>query len=443
MKQQLIKQIQHIPVQPIGLRIIKTCIAVTLCLLFYMLRGYRGADMPAEAASTAIICMSTNVRSTRQSAFVRFLGTLIGAFWGFIFLVIVPQISVLHDNYLALYLHMGLGTLLALYTAVLIRKPEVAGLAAIVFLCVVITYPDIEDPMQQAFKRILDVMVGTSIAILINAFRLPRKKQRDKVFFVRVKDLAEDQFSEVPTTVLYRLQNLLADGANICLMSEHAPAFPGTKLGHLRFPVPMITMDGAAIYDMNQNEYRAVTAIEPASCRWLTKRLETMDQSYFIYTIHRDRNCIFHHGPMSQAEETVYRQLKRSPYRYYLDDDHFAMADVVYLKIVGDEKELEQIRAQLAPCLEKMKLRAVIRSQAGLTAGKSLYFYSAQAGMAQAAEHLMRLLRQQDPALQPQEMTARRTYRSETDAIRLMRRLTREYEPLYIVWWFRKLLKKQ
>ena len=426
----------NLRVQPVGKRIMKTCLAVTLCLLFYMVRGYAGEKMPAEAAITAIICMSTNIRATRSSAAGRFFGTLIGAFWGFLFLVVIPGVPALGKNLWALYLHMGLGTLLALYTAVLIRKPEVAGLSAIVFLCVVISYPDIENPMEQAFKRILDVMVGTTIAILVNTIRLPRKRRRDRVFFVRMKDLALDQFAEIPTTVLYRLENLLQDGAKICLMSEHAPAFHTTRLGNLQFSVPMIVMDGAAIYDANENAYLSITSIDQNSCRWLMKRLDGMGRSYFIYTVHRDRNCIFHHGQMTGAESAVYQRVKRSPYRYYLDDDHFPVADVVYLKIVGDRKELEQIESQLRPSFDRMKLRSVIREQAGLIDGYSLYLYSAQATIKHAEEKLMRLLWSTKPDLAMQELTAESGYRSEYDAVRLTRKLAREYEPLLPVWWY-------
>ena len=112
----------NLGIQPVGKRIIKTCLAVTLCLLFYMLLGYSGNSMPAEAAITAILCMSTNARGSRASAVARFTGTLIGALFGFLFLVIVPRVPVLSEHLWALYLHMGFGTLLALYSAILIRK---------------------------------------------------------------------------------------------------------------------------------------------------------------------------------------------------------------------------------------------------------------------------------------------------------------------------------
>ena len=78
-----------IPWPPLGQRIIKTSLAVTLCLFFYLWRGYRGESMPAEAAITAIICMQSCVHDTRTSALNRLAGTMIGAMCGFVFLLLM------------------------------------------------------------------------------------------------------------------------------------------------------------------------------------------------------------------------------------------------------------------------------------------------------------------------------------------------------------------
>ena len=56
---------------PLGQRIVKTAIAVFLCLVFYRLRGYRGETMSAEAAITAIICMQPYVQDTKEYALNR------------------------------------------------------------------------------------------------------------------------------------------------------------------------------------------------------------------------------------------------------------------------------------------------------------------------------------------------------------------------------------
>ena len=418
--------------QPIGQRIIKTSIAVTLCLFFYMWRGYQGESMPAEAAITAIICMQPYIHDTRKSALTRLAGTMIGALWGFLFLLLMLLFPSLGGNQWVLYPLMGVGTMLSLYNAVLIRQQDAAGLAAIVFVCVVIAFPDITDPMEQAFRRILDVLVGTVTALAVNAVHLPRTRMHSKVFFVRMRDLAEDQFSRLTPAVLFRLQNLYQEGANICLMSQHAPAFHASQLDHVKFTVPLIVMDGAAIYDANENVYLTITHPEAASCRWLIRRLESMDVSFFVYTVHRDRNCIYHHGPLSEPERQVYLHLKKSPYRYYLDEDHYAVSDVVYLKIVTAREEAERIQRELQPLLEKTKLRSVVRPQAGIENGYSLYFYAAHADVAHAQAHLMQLLRQNDATLEMHDMISRNPYRSEHDAVQLLKKLSREYEPNFI-----------
>ena len=84
--------------QPVGQRIIKTSIAVTLCMLFYMLRGYRGDTMPAEAAITAIICMQPYVHSSTENALNRLTGTMIGACCGFPFLLIMMLFPLLGEK---------------------------------------------------------------------------------------------------------------------------------------------------------------------------------------------------------------------------------------------------------------------------------------------------------------------------------------------------------
>ena len=414
---------------PVGQRIIKTSIAVTLCLLFYALRGYRGQDMSAEAAITAIICMQPYVHDTKEYAINRIAGTLIGAFWGLLFLLFVSVFPALGKRMPVLYPLMGVGVLISLYSAVAIRKPDTSSLAAIVFVCVVIAYPDIEDPLLQAFHRILDVLLGTSVAIGVNILRIPRKKQKDRIFFLRIEDLVPNQLSRISSSVLFRLNHLYNEGAKICLMSEHAPAFLTSQLNNIKWNVPLIVMDGAALYDADNNTYISSVNIDPTSSRWLMKRLDTMNVSYFIYTIHKDRNYIYHRGILNQNERIIYEQLKKSPYRHYLDDDHFSASEIVYIKIVAADDMNNHIYQNLKPYLRKMRIRGVIRPQAGLEGGNSLYFYAANADQEHAQQHLMRLLNDREPDLVPVDIRSETGYQSEHDAIHLLQKVSNSFEP--------------
>ena len=414
----------------IGQRIVKTTVAVFLCLLFYYLRGYRGQEMPTEAAITAIVCMQPYVRDTRDYAFNRFAGSLNGAVWGLLFLLLVLLFPALAENMLVLYAVMALGVMATLYTAVVVRKPDTASLAAIVFICVVISFPDISDPLRQAADRMLGILVGTAAAIAVNVFRLPRSKNRSSVFFVRMKDLAPDRFSQIPSAAQFRLNYLYQDGARICLMSEHAPAFFALQMSDAMLNLPLIVMDGAAIYDAKEGRYLSVQTLGERPALRMRAHLDRLGVSFFLYTVHADRTCVFHIGPMSGQEELLYQRMRRSPYRSYLDGENYEAGEIVYFKILTDEARARELLHGMQSLLHSNRLRAVVRPEAGVENAFALYVYSAKATMRQAENRLMQSLREREPELRAAEVFLRGGYRSEYDAMSLLHRLGNLYEPL-------------
>jgi len=424
----------------IGQRVIKTSIAVFLCLVFYHLRGYHEGTISAEAAISAIICMQPYVHDTRDYAINRISGTLLGAFWGFLFLLIVPMFSI---RGIPLYALMGLGTLISLYSAVVIHKPDTSSLAAIVFICVVIAYPEVDFPLYHAFRRVLDVLVGTLIAIGVNVFRLPRVRLRNQLFFIHTKDLSRDHLSQISSSVLFRLSYLNRDGAKICMISEHAPAFFISQICQIRLNAPIIVMDGAGIYDANENIYLATNCIPCESSEWLMGKLNSMGFSYFIYTVNKNRNFIYHHGTMSQEEQMVMQRMRRSPYRHYLNDDSFDLKDIVYIKIVAREDRAERVWRTMKDLLSQSGLRVVLRPQPGLEGGASLYFYASDATVERAKEQVLEIMRASHPDLMAREITPATKYHSEYEAIHLLHTLGNAYEPLHLTHWIRKKFSKE
>ena len=422
------------PFPHFGQRILKTGIAVFLCLLIYYLRGYRGQDMPTEAAITAIVCMQPYVRDTRTYAINRFAGTLIGAFWGLALLFALLIFPALAQHMPLIHAFMAIGVMLSIYSAVLIRKPDASGLAAIVFLCVVIAFPEIEAPLYNTVLRITGVLLGTLIAIAVNVFRLPRVRQRDKVFFVRARDLVPDRFSHISPAVLLRMNYLYEDGAKICMISEHAPAFLILRMRELLLGVPLIVMDGAAIYDADENKYLYAETIGEELAGELREELARLGIGCFIYTIHRGKTCIFHAGPNTPPEELLYDRLRRSPYRSYLDGEIYREAEIVYFKIIAEDDRIAEIRRELEGFLADKPLRAAVRAQTAASGISGLYLYSSEATQAHAEQVLMDMLREKEPGLSAQEVFLPQPYRTEHDAMRLLHRLGEAYEPLRLPW---------
>ena len=427
------KKKRHIWSPPrIGQRMIKTTIAVFICLVFYYLRGYRGEDMPTEAAVTAIICMQPYVSGSREYALNRMHGTLIGAVWGLLFLFLLLLFPPLGSNLYVLYALMSLGVLASLYTTVVCHKPDASSLAAIVFICVVIAFPEIDNPLRDALDRVLGVILGTAVAIGVNICRLPRRRNRDQVFFIRSADLAPDRFSPISPTVLFRLNSLLQDGAKICMVSSHAPAFFTSQLSAAKVRLPLIVMDGAALYDINENRYLHAETIRETDAAKLMDRLDYLGLSYFLYTVHRNRTCIFHHGRLTGAEEDVLNQLRRSPYRDYLEEEIYAPDEIVCIKLTGRDAEMEQLKRKLQTFLQCRKLRSAIQPQTSVPGVSGLYIYSKRATVHQAENRLMQLLQKKEPNLKPVELFLPNGCRSEHDAMVLLYQLYNRYAPFWL-----------
>lgn len=420
----------------LGQRIIKTAIAVYLCFLVCYLRTLFNQDISSEAAITAVVCMQPYVRDTKSYAVDRYIGTLIGSAWGMLLLLLLAVFPALGANRFLLYGLMAVGVLLSLYTSVLFRQPDTSSLSAIVFICIVIAFPNIEDPLFQAFNRFLDVMVGTTIAIGVNVFRFPRRKNPNQVFFVRIKDLMPDQFSQIDASVLYRMNHLIDDGARICLVSEHAPAFFVSQMSMAKVNTPLIVMDGAAVYDMNENRYQYAQMIPETAAVALCKRLNQLKVSYFIYTIRRHRTCIFHHGKMIDAERKMIDHMKRSPYRRYFEGEICDPKEIVYLKIVNTREQLNSILADLCSSdpAAFSAIRLEIRPHHEDPSCQALYLYSAQASMKNAMEFVMGSLQEENRDLSMKEVHLRVPYHSERDAHHLLHQVEKEYEPLKLPW---------
>ena len=415
----------------IGQRIIKTAVAVFICLLLYYIRGFRGgAAMPSEAALTAIVCMQPFLQDARSFAISRMTSTLIGAVWGLIFVLILMAFPALGWNILPLYCIMALGVLGTLYTSVLLKRQDASSLAAIVYICLVITFPEIDEPLGQMALKVLDVFIGTVVAIAVNLFRLPRDKNPGNVFFIRIHDLVPDRFSQISPAALYQLNRLSQDGAQICLMSRHAPAFFAPQLNTTALRVPLIVMDGAAVYDMRENCYHSAVYLPTAASDTLRQRLESMGVSYFTYTIHHNRVCIFHQGPLSEQENVILERMRSSPYRSYLEEEIYRTEEIVYLKIIRTEAEAAALERELAPLLAELGLRSAIMEHKDAPGISGLYIYDASATMEEAKKRVMNLLREREPWLKPAEISLGKGYRTEHDTLQLLSMVEDIYEPV-------------
>ena len=142
----------------IGLRTIKSGIAVFLCLLLL-------PNEPFFACLTAVICLQDTVYNSIHMGINRGGGTIIGASFGLVF----------HNTYISkplIYIIISLGIILMIYICNLLKRPGAINITCIAFLGVTTAHA-YSDPLFYATNRMVETLLGIVISILVNKLITP------------------------------------------------------------------------------------------------------------------------------------------------------------------------------------------------------------------------------------------------------------------------------
>ena len=419
----------------LGQRIIKTGIAVFLCLMIYWLRDFQG--LVTQSTVAAIICIQPNRTDTITTSINRVIGTLLGAAWAVLFLLMLVFLDGkgIHPHILLVYIVMGLGVVITLYSTVVLKKTDSASLAAIVFICIVAIYPDYETPFEMTMNRIIDTIIGIVVAGLVNSITLPRRKHKEDLFFIRSQDLVPDRYSHASSNVLVILNRLIEEGANICLISKWAPAFMISQMGVMDINVPVIVMDGAALYDIPNRRYLRVIPLKYEAVNFLRKFFRELGLSYAAYEVRDSSLMIYRGGRINQAEREEYELMKYSPYRNYVEGDFGRDNKICFIRVIDRDEIIDELELRLKGMLSRGRYRIVKRPQHRLENYSGLYFYNPEATVERCKQALIDHLEEENHTkIIPIDMTGSDHYISENESIALLNKVRQIYEPVRVPW---------
>lgn len=419
----------------LGQRILKTAFAVFLCLIIYMLRGYEG--LVTQSTVAAIICIQPYTSDLVSESVNRIIGTLTGAAWALLFLYVVGFLEeyLFHIPMVAIYVMMAVGIVLTLYSAVVMKKTNAAALSAIVFISIVANYPNLETPVTLTIHRIIDTFIGILVAGLVNAMSLPRKKHDEYVFFIRLQDLVPDRFAHVSPNVLVVLNRLFNEGAKICLVSKWAPAFLLSQMGVMNIHIPVIVMDGAALYDIPERRYMHVTEIPILDAYYLRNAFRALNHGFCIGAIRDSSMMIYRQGPMNWAETQEFELMKRSPYRNYIDGEFSQEDKITFLRLIDTDGRIDEIEKQLEDKIPKDRFRMVRRPQPKMAGYSGLYFYHPDANVERMKKILIKDLEKvaKKPLIEV-DMVMDEPYTTENEAIAVLNKTRSLFEPVTLPW---------
>ena len=169
----------------LGLRTVKTGLAVALALFFADLRG---SPLPLFAAIGAIVAMNRTVGDAFQSCRTQFFGILLGAGFGAVFVNVFDDFR---------YIGIGFGIVVLILLCIRLKLQFAVPLACIVFVCVCLS------PAEGAFaygaNRLLDTSIGLATALAVNIALKPYNNRR------RIAELFTQFLQSVPAYVQERV----------------------------------------------------------------------------------------------------------------------------------------------------------------------------------------------------------------------------------------------
>ena len=162
----------------IGMRIIKSSIAVFLCFAIYLIRG---EGIPFYSAIAAVLCMQPYVSNSRKVAGNRIIGTFIGGIVGMLVMMIEYRF-ISPDAPVLKYLLISVVIIPLIYGTVLAKKASVSYITCVVFMSITVSHGLDANPFLFAMNRIIDTLIGIFVSLGVNAFHFPRRKNKRLLF---------------------------------------------------------------------------------------------------------------------------------------------------------------------------------------------------------------------------------------------------------------------
>ena len=143
----------------IGMRIIKTVVAVFFCGLLAYFREASGF----YSMIAAVVCIQNSAGKTIESSVNRMIGTLIGGVAGVLVVYSLDTLGVLYIELLR-YAVLSVMLIPIIKLCLIVKKPGCAAMACIVFLCVTVNHSMGDTPAIHSIDRLFETLVGVALA---------------------------------------------------------------------------------------------------------------------------------------------------------------------------------------------------------------------------------------------------------------------------------------
>ena len=361
---------------PPGQRIMRSIVAVWLCMLVYVIRGMNGE--PFYSIIAALQCVQPYSSNMISEGRERIIGTLIGAFWGsvILFAELLPVGGSFRTTVI-FYLLLGVFSGLVIYSTVLMGIPQYALFAAVVFLGIAMYHVEDVNPYIHVYYRTIETIIGVGVAIAINSVHFPRIYDRSTLFVSGIDSVLFREDRKLTPFTKVELNRFLDKGMRFSVQTKQTPATVREILSDINLKLPIIAMDGAVLYDLHAMKYVRTVKMDPELVMLVSEFLHEQGYPFFVNTVRDNLLVIYfkdyknlildevkdahheavHHYKQEEHAPTIssyvsmarlYHKKRVSPYRNYVRTNAAITHDVIYILVIDQEEKVDQLHAVVA-----------------------------------------------------------------------------------------------
>lgn len=336
---------------PVGLRIVKSVFAVFLCYVVHFIRKNDGIVFYSILA--ALWCIQVYVSTSKANAKQRFIGTCVGAIYGLVYLLMRKNIEYtlgIQKFLDVIILSVMVGMIL--YTTVVMKKKKASYFSCVVFLSIVVNHVGDINPYLFVWNRFLDTVIGIVIGVWVNAIHLPREKQKDILFVSGLDDTLINKEDLMSDYSRIELNRMIDEGANFTISTCRTPASMVDVVRDIHLKIPVIAMDGAVLYDIYEKTYLKIYIISREKTQLIYQLVQKAGLKCFSNVIKNDMLHIYYEKSGDIVQERLVKNLRRSPYRNYVEQSLPKEDEVVYFMLLYPTEVIEKFYS----VLEKEKI---------------------------------------------------------------------------------------
>ncbi len=360
---------------PVGKRMIKSAIAVFLCLVVNQLR--QGAGVVFYSCIAAVLCMQQDAASSKRTGRNRVIGTMLGGLFGLLLLVVEQRFGWTHWLFHALLVSICIVAII--YVTVLFHQTSASYISCVVFMSITISHIHDANPYVFAANRVLDTLIGIAISYGVNSVHLPAPKGKELLWLCDITALTH---AAKPSHSV-ELRRLQERGMRLVLHTLLPIAADAPFLQSIQAK-EIVMFGGSVLYEAAGMHYRVLHSLSQTQSRALAALCKAKGLCSFAYAPYQDIMHVYVGMTERNAPgEKLFDQLRKAPGHACSFDAIPKDREICALSVIVPHGELSAFRSCIPDDLHVRTLFQQMDEKHTL-----LLFCSASASCGQALSQL-------------------------------------------------------